>query len=96
MHWLGHERVREGAQFPVAEMSGGEQDAAPGLLRFEVMLKAFVTDQLMNVLGIDFGEACEDPDEPCDGAEDFICDGPALGRGFLRIREFEVAHRGAA
>ena len=50
VHRLGHERLREGAQFPVAEMRGGEEDAAPGLFGFEIVLEAFVTDQIMNVL----------------------------------------------
>ena len=60
------------------------------------MLQAFVTDQVMNVLSIKFGEAREGGNESRDGAENFIGDGSALGRGFFRVREFQVAHRGSA
>ena len=79
VHRLRHERVGEGAEFPVAEMGGGEEDAAAGLLGFEIVLQAFVTYPVMNVLAIDLREAREDPDEPGDGAEDFVGDGAALG-----------------
>ncbi len=96
VHRLGHQRVGEGAELPIAEMRGGEEDAASGFFGFQIMFEAFVTDPLMNVLAIDLGKAREDPDEAGDGAENFVGDGAALGWRFLRVREFQVAHRGAA
>ena len=50
VHRLRHERVGEGAEFPVAEVGGGEEDASAGLLGFEIMFQSFVTYPLVNVL----------------------------------------------
>jgi len=96
VHRLGHEGVREGAEFPVAEVGGGEEDAAVGLFGFQIIFESFVTYPLGNVLAIDVREAREDPDQAGDGAENFIGDGAALAWRFLGIGEFEIAHRGAA
>src|SRR5580692_1187881 len=82
VHRLGHQSVGEGAEFPIAEMRGGEQNAASGLFRFEIVLQAFVADPLMYVLAIELGKAREHPDKPRDGAENFVNDGPALGDRF--------------
>ena len=82
MHRLGHQRVGEGAEFPVSEVGGGEEDAASGLLGVEIVLQTFVTDPLVNVLAVDLRETGEDPDQPGDGAEDLVGDGPSLGGDF--------------
>ena len=79
VHRLGHERVGEGAKFPVAEVGGGEEDASAGLFGFEIVFQAFVTDPLVYVFAVDLGKACEHPDEAREGAEDFAGDGAALG-----------------
>ena len=68
----------------------------PAFLRFEIMFQSFVTYPLGNVLAIHVRETREDPDQTGDGAENFVGDGAALAARFLRIGEFEIAHRGAA
>ena len=96
VHRLGHEGVRESAKLPIAEMGGREKDPAAGLLGLEIVLQAFVTNPLRNVLAIELGKTREDPDEARDGAENFVGDGAALRQRFFGIGQFEIAHRGAA
>src|SRR5579862_3039477 len=74
VHWLGHQGVSEGAQLPIAEVGGCEEDASARLLRFDKMLQAVVANELIYVLAIDLGEARKDPDQSSYGAEDFIGD----------------------
>src|SRR5580698_6651521 len=72
VHWLRHQCVCEGAEFPVAEVGGGEEDASAGLFGLEKMFKSFVTYPLVNVLAIEARESREDPDEARYGDENFI------------------------
>lgn len=96
VHRLGHQGVGEGAEFPVAEVGGGEEDASASLLGVQKMFQSFVTYPLGNVLAINVRETREDPHQTGDGAENLVGNGAALGGRFLRIGEFEIAHRGAA
>ena len=59
VHGLGEERVGEGAELPVAEMRGGEQNAfAPRFGPF-VMFEAFVAIHSLHVGGVDVGKTRE-------------------------------------
>ena len=78
VHRLGHEGVRERAQFPIAEMGGGEEDAlACGFSALEVF-EAFIANPLRDVGTVDLREAGEGDEEAGDGGEDAIGDGRAL------------------
>ncbi len=84
VHGLRQQAVRERAELPIAQMSGGEQNAVAGLFGFEEMLQPFVTDPLGNVLAIDAWKSCEGVEQPGDGAEDIIHDGLAFRESFSR------------
>src|ERR1019366_6805901 len=93
VHGRGHERVREGAQLPVAEMRGGHQHAAAGLLRLVEMLAPFEADPLLQISPPDGRELGEGDQNPGDGAEYSIDDlGMALRRE-LGQRHGQIASR---
>src|SRR5271165_6972698 len=96
VHRLSHQCVRERAQFPIAEVRGGNQNATAAFLRLEIVLKSLVTDPFGNVFPIDSREPREGIDQPRDGSENLVDNRLALLRGFLGVRHFEIAARGPA
>ncbi len=52
IHPLGHQRVREGAQLPIAQVRGRKQNSPALSLGFGIVLQSLVTNPLGNVPGV--------------------------------------------
>src|SRR5262249_15357457 len=72
VHRLGKQRVREGAQLPVAEVRSGEEHAAAGLLGGLEVLAAFETNPARQVFFADRWQFSEHHQQPADAAEDAV------------------------
>ena len=78
-HWLGHEGVGEGAEFPIAEVSGGDEDASALLFGGLVMFETLIGNPIANVLFIDGRKAGEGDEHAADGAKDTIGEAAVFG-----------------
>ncbi len=89
IHRGGEEGMGEGAQLPVAEMGGCEEDAPTFPFRLLVVLHALAPDPIGDRLPPDRREAGEGDQQPCDGPENPVDDG---GRVLPGQGEGEVLH----
>src|SRR5208283_4042831 len=89
-----HQRVSEGAQLPVAEMSRRHQNPSATGLRALIMLQTLILNPVVDIPGVDVRKLGERHQHPRGGTEDAIDDGLALFRRSLRKREGEVGARG--
>ncbi len=100
VHGFGHEGVGEGAEFPIAEMGGGEEDAKAGGFGALEVFEALVANPLGDVGAVDLREAGEGDEEAGDGGEDAIGDGGVFGgrdnRRGVRLRRATRRRRGRA
>jgi len=96
IHGLSKQRVRKGAQLPVAEVRGRKQNTASLFFRFLKMLQPVIADPLAYVAGVNSGQAREGPQHSRQRRENLIDNRFTFSRGRLRIRQFQVAARDAA
>ena len=96
VHRCGHEGVSEGAEFPIAEVRRGDEDAASGVPRLIEIFAAFEAYPISEITVSDRGEFGERDEDPRKRAKDTIDDlGVALRREFWK-RQSQVAPRHAA
>jgi len=95
-HGVAHERVEEAGQFPSAEVAGEDEDAVAFGAGGEVVIEALVAEEFFGVLAGGAGHAAELGQLPAEGAEEGAEDAGALGEGFFREGEGEVAQADAA
>ena len=80
----------EGAELPVPQVRGGEQNSLAATLRLLEMFVAFIADPTLDVAAIDFGKSREGHQQPGDRAEYAIYDFTSLERFQVRQRHLEI------
>jgi len=90
VHGGGEQGVGEGAELPIAEVRGGEEDAAALVEGGFEVLETFVADPVGDVGGADLREAREGHQQAGDGMEDAVGDAAVGGGVELGHRHGEV------
>jgi hypothetical protein len=77
-------------------MRGGEENAAAGFFRLQIVLQSFVTDPLGNVLAIDVRKTRKRIEQPADRPEHFVGYRGSFCGSLFRVSQLQIANCHAA